>query len=454
MNTRRQGFSGERLLESLARLPQPRRYWVGFSGGADSTALLQALHECRERLAAPFQAVHFHHGLHDEADAWLSHCQAFCRARNIPFRGERLEVVVDRRCSLEEAARNARYRIAATLLQPDEMFLTAHHAQDQAETLFLNLMRGSGIEGLAGIPPVRTLARGWVGRPLLDVDRSALESWLRDRAVEWLDDSSNTDVSFDRNYVRHEVFPLLEKRWPELTKRLARTARHARQSAGAMAAFIGYETGERLQDAIRLPVRALLDLDPAMRSLILREWLRRNEIPALPESRINEFLQQLAGADEGRHAEVRWADWLLKRYRDELWLHPVLPGLACRPSRWQNAVRVTLGSASGTLSLTNPDITPPPGWTVGPRRAGVRFRGTADGPSRTLKHCFQACGVPPWLRPGVPVLYWDDEPVAIGDGIVAERVRRWLDDHETDLAWRPAEPVLERIREHCRNTRL
>ncbi|MEJ2383433.1 MAG: tRNA lysidine(34) synthetase TilS [Xanthomonadales bacterium] len=455
MNARRQGeFSRERLLEHIARLPRPRRYWVGFSGGADSTALLQALFESRDRLAAPLHAIHFHHGLQPSADAWLMHCEAFCRERGIPFRGERLEIAADTRSSPEEAARKARYRVAARLLRAEELLLTAHHLQDQAETLFLNLMRGSGIEGLAGIPPLRKLGRGWVGRPLLEVERTELERWLRERAIEWLEDASNADVAFDRNFLRHELFPLLETRWPGLDRRLARTARHARQSAAAMAGFIGHRTGELLDDSIRLPVRALLELDPAVRSLILREWLRRNELPALPETRINEFLQQLAGAGSARHAEVRWGDWMIKRYRDDLWLHPCLPELACAASQWQNAGRVTLGAASGTLSLTDQSISPPGGWTVGPRRVGARFRQTVDGPSRTLKHCFQACGVPPWLRPAVPVLYWDDEPVALGDGLVSDRLRRWLDAHEVALSWRPNEPVLERIREHCRITRL
>jgi len=448
------GFDGTRLLESLARLPRPRRYWVGFSGGADSTALLQALFECREQLAAPLHAIHFHHGLHGAADDWLAHCKSFCRERAIPLRSERLTITVDKRNSLEEAARDARYRAAARLLQPEEMLLTAHHADDQAETLFLNLMRGSGVEGLAGIPPLRNLGHGWVGRPLLDVERADLERWLSDRGIGWREDPSNADVTFDRNFLRHAVFPVLEERWPGLAHRLARTARHARQSASAMAAFIGHHSGELLQDPVRLPVHAVLESEPAIRSLVLREWLRRNELPALPEARINEFLDQLTDARSGRHAEVRWAGWILKRYRDELWLHPGLPGLACNVLQWQNAGRMTLGPASGTLALTDRTVTPPQGWTIGPRRGGVRFRPVADGPSRTIKHCFQACGVPPWLRPGVPILYWDDEPVAIGDGLIAERLLRWLDDHAVKLSWQPAETVLERVRDDCRKTRL
>ena len=449
-----QGFSEERLLASLARLPQPVQYWVGFSGGADSTALLQALHECRDRLPATIHAVHFHHGLQDAAGDWMTHCRDFCRARDIPFRGVRLIIENRPRVSLEEAARDARYRAVADLLQAGELYLTAHQAQDQAETLFLNLMRGSGLEGLAGIPRLRNLGAGWVGRPLLDVERAELEAWLNERGIGWLEDASNTDVSFDRNYLRQELFPLLERRWPGVVRRLVRTARHARHSSGAMAHFIERQSGDTLRDSVRLPVRSLHGMEPEVQALVLRHWLRRNEIPALPEKRIGEFLQQLNEAGSERRAEVRWDGWMIKRYREDLWLHRHQPQLACNETRWLHAGQVTLGPASGTLSLSNEDLRPPYGWTVDSRRAGVRFRIATDAPGRTLKHCFQVAGVPPWLRAGVPVLYWDDEPVAIGDRLTSERLRDWLERHGVELTWRPADPALLRVRDDIRDTRL
>lgn len=454
MAARQQAFGGDRLLECLAAFPRTQRYRVGFSGGADSTALLLALHEARDRVAADVRAIHFHHGLQDSADDWAAHCREFCRIRDIPLDVERLDIRSAPRGSPEEWARDARYRRVAELLQDDEMYLTAHHAGDLAETLFLNLMRGSGIEGLAGIPPLRNLGRGTVGRPLLDVEPADLLAYLRQRRVRWLEDPSNRDSSFDRNFLRQELFPLLDRRWPGVTRRLARTARHARQSASAMAAFIERQSGEALEDPIRLPVGALMRLQPEIQSLVLRQWLRRNEIPALPTARLTEFLQQLAGARSGSHAEVRWAGWMIKRYRGELWLHRTLPGLACRETRWQNTGRVDLGPESGTLALTAADVRPPEGWRVGPRESGSRIRLAPDGPSRTLKHCFQACGVPPWLRAGVPVLYWDDEPAAVGDWLIADRLDRWLTANDVGLAWRPLEAVLARIRADCQNTRL
>jgi tRNA(Ile)-lysidine synthase len=175
-------FNG-RLLASLGRLPVPRKYWVGFSGGADSTALLQALYESRAQLPAGLHAVHFHHGLHARAGDWQEHCRAFCEQRGIPFLSEQLEIDRAAGTSLEEASRNSRYRSVARIVGEDEMYLTAHHAEDLAETLFLNLMRGSGIEGLAGIPMLRNLERGWVARPLLEIHRSELVTYLEARTL-------------------------------------------------------------------------------------------------------------------------------------------------------------------------------------------------------------------------------------------------------------------------------
>jgi tRNA(Ile)-lysidine synthase len=442
-------FSSEILLNSLLRLPEPAHYWVGFSGGADSTALLHAMFECRERLSTPFGAVHFHHGLHEDASAWQAHCAAFCDERNIPYRAEKLDIVIGGRSSLEEEARNCRYRAVADLLGRSEMYLTAHHAEDQAETLFLNLMRGSGIEGLAGIPELRNLEQGWVARPLLDIHREQLIEYLESRGIAWLTDPSNADTSFDRNYLRCELFPVIEKRWPGVARRLARTARNARAMAGAMAMFIENQSGDLIRDPLRMPAHKLLELGPEMQALILRQWLRRNEVPMLPESRLQEFLTQLSDARQGSQAEVQWEDWMIKHYRHDLWLHRREPFIALSDRPWSSGMSLDLGPSSGTLELIGEPARIPPGWVVGPRRGGARIRTVEQGPSRKLKHFFQSATIPPWLRPGIPVIYWDDEPVALGDWVIGHRLNWWLMENGLDLAWRPADPVLERLHADC-----
>ena len=449
MNTPDKDTLPGKLLDNLGRLPHPFKYWVGFSGGADSTALLQVLHECRDQLHAPLHAIHFHHGLQPGAEDWQEHCRNFCAERDIPFISIRLEVTPGGKTSLEEEARNARYRAVAELLGEQEMYLTAHHAEDQAETLFLNLMRGSGIEGLAGIPALRNLDHGWVGRPLLDSHRQDLVTFLEQRNIEWLEDPSNQDTSFDRNYLRQELFPLLEKRWPGVSRRLTRTARNARISAGAMSMFIETQSGELLRDRMRMPVRNLLDLGTEMQTLILRQWLRRHEIPVLPESRLRDFLSQLAIAQPESPAEVQWADWMIKHYQHDLWMHRRNPFLACPTREWQNGMELDLGPESGYLRLAGNPVSIPDGWTVSARKAGDRIRTVEGGPSRKLKYYFQTSAVPPWLRQGIPVLCWDGEPVALGDWMFGHRLQWWLMENDLELTWQPRDPVLARVRADC-----
>jgi tRNA(Ile)-lysidine synthase len=443
-------FNSEQLLASLARLPTPQKYWVGFSGGADSTALLQAMHECRAELPAPLQALHFHHGLQSEADAWQEHCRSFCAARDIPYLSERLMIDASSRNSPEEAARNSRYRAVANILGHQEMYLTAHHAEDLAETLFLNLMRGSGIEGLAGIPVLRTLDHGWVGRPLLETRRRDLEAYLRDRDIVWLDDPSNDDTSFDRNYLRRELFPQLEQRWPGTVRRLSRAARNARISAGAIAMFIESQSGDLIRDPVKMPARKLLELDPEMQTLILRQLLRRHEVPALPEQRLREFLKQLADGNVESRAEVQWEDWMIKHYHLDLWLHRRKPFVGCPATTWRDTMEVDLGPDSGQLALLGPRTRIPEGWVVRARKPGDRIRVRAQGSSQTLQHFFAATPVPPWLRPGVPVLEWAGEPVALGDWILGHRLQDWLLENGLEYRWQPAHPVLSRVRADCR----
>jgi tRNA(Ile)-lysidine synthase len=439
-------FGNKHLLESLARLPTPAKYWVGFSGGADSTALLQSMHECRDHISAPLEAIHFHHGLQESADAWQEYCRAFCDEREIPFQSQKLEIDPTGKSGLEGASRNARYQAVAQVLGDQEMYLTAHHAEDQAETLFLNLMRGSGIEGLAGIPPLRNLDNGWVARPLLDRNRNELVAYLEERKISWLTDPSNEDTAFDRNYLRQELFPVLEKRWPGLVRRLTRTARNARITATAMAMFIENQSGDLIRDKLKMPLQKLLELDPEMQTLIFRQWLRRHEVPVLPEARLKEFLDQLDSAQTASKAEVQWEGWMIKRYQRDLWLHRHKPFIDCPETEWKSGMELDIGPYSGSLRLIGNATSIPGSWVVRARNPGDRIRELPHGPSRKIKQLFQAAFIPPWLRSGIPVLVWDDEPVALGDWAIGHRLQAWLFENNLDYEWKPVDPVLARLR--------
>ncbi len=444
-------FDSDGLLQSMARLPQTRLFWVGFSGGVDSSALLHALHKNRDALQAPIHAVHFHHGLHPSADSWQQHCRNFCRERDISFTSRKLEIKRANRTSIEEESRNCRYLAIGEMLQRNDIYLTAHHADDQAETLFLNLMRGSGIEGLAGIPELRNLGKGWVARPLLNTRRSELENYLIRHGIDWLEDPSNRDPSFDRNFLRNCLFPQLETRWPGVVQRLTRTSRTARMSVTALADFIDIHCDELLHNRHRMPLRPFLQLEPPMRALVLRQWLRRQEIPALPEVRLNEFIQQIAGSTSSSQAEVRWGGWQIKLYGNLIWLQDqVIPTLeSCKD--WTVGSKMKLNDSLGCLQLYGSKITIPGGWRVTSRRKGKRIRLHDQGVRRKLKDLFRESAIPPWLRSSIPVLYWDGEAVAIGDWIFAHRLQNWLDTHAVEYRWEPGLPLLSELRSACHN---
>ncbi len=210
------GFHCRTVLHILQSFPAVNAYVVAYSGGADSTALLHALCTIQNQLGVPLSAVHVNHGLHDDAGQWQQQCEHFCRQNNIELVCVRVDL---KNCSgkgLEAEARHLRYEAISGLLEPGTGVLTAHHADDQAETLLLNLMRGSGIDGLSAMPDSRALGHGLLQRPLLGFQNNALRDYLRINGVEWTEDPSNQYLNHDRNFVRQEIIPLLEKRWPEV----------------------------------------------------------------------------------------------------------------------------------------------------------------------------------------------------------------------------------------------
>jgi tRNA(Ile)-lysidine synthase len=441
--TAKRSFAVAQLLKRLTFFPDPSRYWVGFSGGADSTALLIALNEAKKNLAAQFRAIHFNHGLQSEASSWQAHCVAFCKQRNIPIDVYRLELHLTEGKSPEEQARHQRYAAIERLMSEGEIYLTAHHADDNAETFFLNLMRGSGMDGLAAIPPLRRLGKGWVARPLLEYQRKDLELFLRQRDISWLEDPSNRDLMFDRNYIRNQVLPDLDKRWPGVSKRLNQSAVHARNFTTILSDLLAERYGDLLLDRHTMAVEPLLCLEPEMQAMLLRHWLRDQEMVSPPQKRLREFLVQLnASKGKGTQPELRWAQWQIKRHGKLLWLHRrSVPGI-CPSRTWASEMRTDLGPEFGTVSLAGDAMVVPENWEVAPRRKAASIRLHPGGPRRKLKELLREQGVPPWLRSAIPVLYWRGEAAAVGDWLLSDELQRFLSHHRMVYTWSPNDPLL------------
>jgi tRNA(Ile)-lysidine synthase len=411
-------FSPELLVQALAPFTEAPRVWVAFSGGLDSTCLLSAAAAVATRLPGPLCAVHLDHGLHPESSFWAQHCGAVCQALGVPLTILRLSITRGTGESLEAVAREARYAALAALLRPRELLLTAQHRDDQAETLLLALLRGSGPEGLAAMPRVCDLGAGQLVRPLLGVSRAALEGYARKLSLRWVEDPSNASHSIDRNFLRHRVLPLVRTRWPEASATLARSAGHCAEAAGlveAQAAQVLSSLGGTRPGALSIP--ALARLDPPLARAVLRLWLRRRGMP-MPDTRhLGRILSEVLPARRDANPLVAWSGCEIRRYRgDLLAMTPLPPRPGAQSLAWREDV-LTLPAPLGTLTRRSP-FSRAQGRAAG--HLAVRFgiegqwcRPRPGGHRRSLKKLFQEAAIPPWLRPYVPLVFAGGDLVAI-----------------------------------------
>ncbi|MGQ0657699.1 MAG: tRNA lysidine(34) synthetase TilS [Chromatiales bacterium] len=425
----------------LSALPAAASYWVALSGGCDSTVLLHVMHQLR--LAQLVRGVHVHHGLYNEADSWAAFCERQCAELGIPLTVLRLQARAPEGQSQEAWARRMRYEALRPLLGSDEALLTAHHQQDQAETVLLQLLRGAGPAGLAAMPACSGFGAGWHLRPLIDVPRAALRAYAEANALQWVDDHSNTDIRFDRNYLRQRVLPLVVERWPQYARTLARAARW---QAGA-SVLLRELAAEDLQcvagsRAGCVSVTALRLLSESRRRNVLRHWLAQRQLP-VPSAAHFEQLLGLLAARRDACACVRWPGAEVRRYRDDL--HATVP-LAPHDATqvWEWDPRVSLQLPLGTLSarrcrgegLSSEAAAREP-LVVHFRRGGERCHRGAKGGGKTLKGLLQERGVPPWLRDRIPLVCAGAELAAIADWWVCASFRARPDEEGWVIEWAP-----------------
>jgi tRNA(Ile)-lysidine synthase len=408
-----------------AALPAGAPVCVGFSGGLDSVVLLDLL-AAHSRGARPLAAVHVHHGLSPNADAWAAFCRAFCDARRIPLAIEHVRVDRDASEGVESAARRARYAVYAQ--RPEPYVALAHHLDDQAETVLLQLLRGTGMKGIAAMPELRALpgASTRIFRPLIALPRSALAAHAEAAGLRWIDDESNASSSYDRNFLRHEVAPLLDARFPGWRDAANRLSRHAAGVDGLLedlARFDGVpeEPGEGLPIDPALP--------PARRGNALRAYLAVNGIAMPSETRLAEMTRQLYEARDDARVRVRHAGIALVRHRKHILIEVHAAGTreAWRVE-WRGESEIDLGWGRGAVNFEKtqgrgiaPALRAGSPWYFMPRHGGERIRLDADRPTRTLKNLLQEHGVPAWQRENLPLLFHAGRLVWVpGIGISAE----------------------------------
>ena len=419
-------FGPEVLLERLDALEtadnKPDRYVIALSGGLDSTVLAHALAATRERHGKALLAVHVDHQLQPESGRWSDYCRELAGRFGIEFTAETIAVDRSGSSGLEAAAREARYAVLQRHVRGGDWLLSAHHRNDQAETLLLNLMRGSGPAGLAGIGSLTPFAGGWLARPLIDVSRAALEGYAAGQDLGWLEDPSNEDLRFDRNYLRHDVLPALEQRWPGVVERLARSAALAGDAASMLDDLAAIDLQRAGDRAARIEIARLLELSDARQRNLLRYAIRRAGLPLPGAARLASVIDSVLGAREDAQPLVAWQGGEVRRYRGRLYLLPPLgepswpPGeslLGTRPTALGpglGALRLVSGASRG---LSNAIVER--GLSIRARTGGESIKPAGQAHTRKLKKLLQDTGVVPWMRDRLPLVFAGDELVAVAD---------------------------------------
>jgi tRNA(Ile)-lysidine synthase len=416
-------FNDKKILDLLGQYPEST-FWVAYSGGLDSHVLLHLLshHFPTTRL----RAIHINHGWHSDAAQWADTCKRTCAQLGIYCDVMSVDAQPKQGESLEAYARQARYAAMAEHLERGDCLLTAHHRDDQAETLLLQLLRGAGFPGIASMPVAMPFGKGTLLRPFLQCSKSMLASYAKVNQLTWIEDSSNANTRFNRNFIRHRVLPILQERWPQIQKTLSRVAENTAEAC-LLLDELAHEDwlNVRVPQSNNMVVSHLLHLTPARRRNCLRYWLKQLGFP-LPSQMQLQQIEFLLESKTDANPQVNWGNVQVRRYRD------VLYALASNketqmpdgPVSWdltQTLVLPAIGSLAVDCimgqGISREKIKGTP-VNIQFRQGGERFHAQGRLGSHPLKKLFQEWGVPPWQRQKIPLLYYQGELIAVsGYGI-------------------------------------
>lgn len=409
----------EHLKKKLGTFGRDRQFWVAYSGGMDSHVLLDC---CANLKSFKFKVIHINHNLHPRSKDWTDHCRKVASAYNLEFISHEIDLSMKQGDSLEETARKMRYQSIATYMQANDVLLTAHHEDDQAETLLLQLFRGSGVDGLAAMPVLRKFIRGHHARPFLNYSRSELTCYAQQKGLQWIEDDSNQNTRFRRNWVRHSLIPLIREHLPNVTHCMSRSAQHCAQASHILMQWSQHElTSFQGSKPHTLSIPCLLTADETKQNLLIRAWLKQKHFNLPSTKKLKTIRETILYAQSDKQPCVRFGDIEIRRHQNDLYAMKALPIHDLKPRVWDlngelslkdiGTLRVVATNGHGLKKID--EVT-------------IRFRSGGEkiflhGQHKTLKNSFQHWGIPVWLRDRIPLIYVDEKLVCVVDYYVDPR---------------------------------
>ena len=398
--------------------PQITKHIVAFSGGLDSTVLLHIMRE----LQLPIHAVHVNHHLQHEASDWDKHCEKVCNDWNIPISIAHVQADKISKSNVEESARNARYELLLGFVEYQQSLVTAHHKNDAAETLLLQLLRGAGPAGLAAMSYERNINSKIHLRPLLDFTRLELLEYAQVNDLQWVEDASNDSIDFNRNYLRKKIMPDLMDRWPGALHTLSRAVELQADAIECLRDLAHIDLlAARCENSNRLNVKHLQELTPARVKNALRLWIQEHQIRVPSRKILDQICMDIVFKDEMETSPLQtWSEGEVRRYRDQLYLmRPLLVHDPNQEYQWHIDQPLHIESIGRTLQQSDlkrygvklpSDVQE---LKVAFRSGGESLKPFGSNHHRSLKNLFQEASVPPWERERIPLLYYNGQLISV-----------------------------------------
>jgi len=420
-----------------------KTYWVAYSGGLDSHVLLHLFAELRSiHPTLTLRAIHVNHSLSPNAQQWALQCGAVCDALFIDYVQETIDAQPKEGESPEDAARQGRYAIFKRLLSADDLIFTAHHQDDQAETVLLQLLRGAGPKGLSAMPASKVLGAGKLLRPLLSHSREELKRYAEPLSLDWIEDESNDNIQFSRNFIRHHVMPVLQRHWPSAAITIARSAANCAE-AQCLLDELGQADLLKAQgsDPMTLSLLALQALDPRRQRQLLRLWLKDLSLPVPSVAKLRQIQQDMLSASLDKKPHFAWKGIELRRFKHYLHVMPILSGGVgqldflwdlCAAIEWPTVGKLAAIKGLGGLRFEDKQC-----LTVRFRQGGEVCRLPGRMFTHSLKKLFQEWKIPYWERDRIPLLFSGDKLIAVVGYYLAEEFMAEKDEGGYELVFTP-----------------
>ena len=435
-------LSADSFLSVLQELDNVNKFWLAYSGGMDSSVLLHLFYLNKEKIKHQIEVLYVNHGLQQEADDWADFCQKQCEDYDFSFTELKISESCPKGESVEAWAREKRYQLIEDIMKPKDVLFSGHHKDDQVETFFLHALRGAGARGLSAMPLIKKKKDTFYARPLLIYSREDIKHYANEHDLIWQEDKSNSDSRYDRNYFRHKLSPIIEDRWPAYRETINRLIEHQKETRLLLDELAIEDINSAKHDnETSLDINIIKTLSKARQKNLLFVWLEQLGLQIPGSRHIEKIISDIIHSDLDKSPCVNWADVEIRRYKNTLYAlkklqdYDVDTEFKWQPESILNIFEETLMAKQGKGIGISQNKINEDNFIIRFRKGGEKIKPDNASHSKTVKQLFQERSVLPWYRNKIPLIYVNDELVAIPGFCVDKKYMAEKDEASWDIHW-------------------